>query len=368
MRSLSFYSFLELMSLIGTLMFSQSLMAFPETARHGYLSCVTCHLSPSGRGILTSYGKTLSHELYSYKKIDNGNESLEAEVPWWQVGGRTRLMQYILDTPEMQKGHFFPMQMELEASIEKGIWALGLSAGGWRPMAGPKEKLKGYLRNAYVLWRPTEAWNFRAGKFRISHGLGLPDHATLVNEKMGWSHSHETQNIEVTRLSESTIIQASWVLPSYLLVSEEMFSGISLGVEQLLNLKHRVGLNLSRFHRANVNESHLNLHTVININEKSFLQAELAQRRMEYARPTDEYAFLMRYSHEFQYGLRPLIQWEEFLSKSVTVSAPQQERRFYLGTEWFPVLHTDFLFLIGNQMDSSFDDARIVMIIGHFYF
>ena len=83
-------SLIVLMGLV--LMLSPKAEAFPETVRLGYLSCATCHISPSGRGILTPYGKTLSHELYSFKKTQNDQESLEAEAPWWQIGGRFRLM------------------------------------------------------------------------------------------------------------------------------------------------------------------------------------------------------------------------------------------------------------------------------------
>jgi len=345
------------------------LKAFPETVRHGYLSCTTCHLSPSGRGILTPYGKTLSHELYSYKKIKNESESLESEVPWWQIGGRSRLMQLIEDTPAIQEGHFFPMQTELEASIDKEVWALGLSAGGWRPIDEEKESLKAYVRNAYILWRPNETWNVRAGKFRISHGLGLPDHVILVNEWLGWSHSHETQNIEVSRLMDDLVLQGSWILPSKLLVSEDTFSGVSLNLERLLNSKHKIGFNVSSFRRNNLNEIQLNLHSIASLNEKSFVQMELARRSLSKPVSEDEYALFTRFSHEIKYGLRPFVQWEEALSKAVNSSeGVSQARRYYVGSEWFPVVHADIMVALGNQMESGLDDTKIFTLIGHFYF
>lgn len=351
-----------------TLMVSKEVSAFPETVRHGYLSCTTCHLSPSGRGILTAYGKTLSHELYSFKKIQNDHASLEEEVPWWQIGGRARLMQLIIDNADVQKGRFFPMQTEVEASVEKSVWAMGLSVGGWRPIDKPNEKLRAYVRNAYGIWRPDETWNVRVGKFRISHGLGLPDHTLLVNEELGWTHSHETFNIEVSRLFEDLVMQGTAILPSELLVTEEKVSGVSLNLERLLASKHKIGLNVSRFRRSDVDESQINAHAVVSLSDQSFLQLELAQRRVGKPILEDEYSFFSRYSHEFKYGLRPFFQWEEGLSKPASASSTSQARRIYVGTEWFPVVHTDIMVFVGKQMESGGEDNKIFTLIGHFYF
>lgn len=350
------------------LMLSPKAEAFPETVRHGYLSCATCHISPSGRGILTPYGKTLSHELYSFKKTQNDQESLEAEAPWWQIGGRFRLMQLIIDNPDVQKGRFFPMQSELEASIDKTLWAMSASVGAWRPIDDPATKLRAYVRNAYVIWRPDEAWNVRAGKFRISHGLGLPDHILLVNEALGWTHSHETSNIEVSRLAEDLVMQGAAVLPSTLLVTEEKVSGGSFNLEKLLESKHKVGFNISRFRRSDSDDTQVNIHSVVSVSEQSFIQLELAQRRVNDPVLEDQWAFFSRYSQEYKYGLRPFFQWEEGLSKQVKVSSTSQARRLYIGAEWFPVVHTDIMVFVGNQMESGLEDNKIFSLIGHFYF
>lgn len=350
------------------LVLSQKANAFPETVRHGYLSCATCHVSPSGRGLLTPYGKTLSHELYSFKKIQNDQDSLEAEVPWWQIGGRARVMQLIVDNPDVQKGRFFPMQTELEASIDKTIWAMGVSVGGWRPIDDSEAKLRAYMRNAYLIWRPDEVWNVRVGKFRISHGLGLPDHVILVNEALGWTHSHETSNIEVSRLAEDLVMQGYAVLPSQLLVTEEKVSGGSFNWEKLLESKHKVGFNVSRFRRSDFDDTQINAHSVVSLSEHSFLQLELAQRRVSEPVLEDQWAFFGRYSREFKYGFRPFFQWEEGLSKAVKTANTSQARRLYIGAEWFPVVHTDIMVFVGNQAESGLEDNKVFTLIGHFYF
>ncbi len=39
--------------------------AFPDMIRHNYSNCTICHVSPTGGGLLTPYGRALSVEVLS---------------------------------------------------------------------------------------------------------------------------------------------------------------------------------------------------------------------------------------------------------------------------------------------------------------
>ena len=351
--------------LISIITFSHLGHSFPETARHGYLSCSTCHYSPSGRGLLTPYGKTLSNELYSYWKSENKNDSLESETPWWRVGGQVRLMQLIQNSKTLEKGRFFPMQAELEGAIDKESWALVASLGAWRPMESEYKDLKPYFRKHYLLYRPNENWVLRTGHFRISHGLGLPDHITLANQALGWTHSHETYNIELSYLDENNVFQGSVIAPSELLVTKEILKGGSLSLERLFQSNSKLGLNLSSFVRNKIPETQINLHSVNSISEKSFLQAELAFRTIQSLQPQTQWALFTRYSYQMAFAIRPFIQWEQAqLNESLNLKA----ERFYIGTEWFPVNSFDLFILAGQETQKSSNPIQTFTAIGHYYF
>lgn len=336
--------------------------AFPETARHGYVSCATCHYSPSGRGLLTSFGKTISRELYSSFKRD---ELTENQPAWWQIGGQVRLMQFIHDSPSLQKARFFPMQAELEGAIDKETWAFVGSIGAWRPIEASSQRYRPYSRNVYLLLRPSESWILRIGHFRISHGLGLPDHPILVSEGLGWTHSHETNNLEVNYLQDDKVIQLSFVSPSVILATNEQIHGASVTFDHGFLSKHKIGFNLSRFKRSGVNESQANIHAILAISDESFFQFEIGQRNIEASPQLSQRALFSRYSHEMTSGLRAFAQWEYAI---LNQSASQKAQRYYLGTEWFPIHYFDLMTSFGREMDSRRETTTVLNMIGHFYF
>src|SRR5688500_1071067 len=44
---------------------SSEAWAYPELIRHNYTNCTSCHVSPTGGGILNAYGRALSGEVLS---------------------------------------------------------------------------------------------------------------------------------------------------------------------------------------------------------------------------------------------------------------------------------------------------------------
>lgn len=345
--------------------FPLAVRAFPETSRHGYLSCTTCHFSPSGRGVLTPYGKTISHELYSYWRINNENEAVDAITPWWQIGGQARLLQYFADSKSVQKARFFPMQAELEGAIDKESWAVVASLGGWRPTSSETKGLRPYSRNHYGILRLSENWIVRLGHFRVNYGLGLPDHTLLINDSLGWTHSDETYNFELNFFNDDAAIQMTFVAPSQLLVTGQLLSGGTIGFDQLLFSSHKIGANIAQFRRDNIRENHAGLHAVITVSENSFLQTEWAYRAVESSPRLVQSANFIRYSYELPFKIRPLLQWE---SATLNQSQGKMAQRTYLGTEWFPIVNTDFILLAGKESSTELEDQVVVTLVGHFYF
>src|SRR4051812_13294315 len=96
-------------------MYSQLSQAFPELVRHGYVNCIACHVSPTGGGVLTQYGRELSREILSTWGIQNENESKFAygiiKTPeWLDAIGEYRGIYAYQNNPFIQEGKYIYMK------------------------------------------------------------------------------------------------------------------------------------------------------------------------------------------------------------------------------------------------------------------
>ena len=129
----SFYS--GLIAFFLTCIGSSPLQAFPEMIRHGYASCVSCHVSPAGGGILTDYGRELSRELLATWSNEEENKPLYGMVTLPEsvkLGGDIRAIQTYSDTPKIREGRFFLMQADIEAAWVSESFTL-VGSTGWDP-------------------------------------------------------------------------------------------------------------------------------------------------------------------------------------------------------------------------------------------
>lgn len=354
------------MSFAFALLFPFLSFGFPETSRHGYISCSACHYSPSGRGLLTPYGKTISKELYSaFRGSEASSDELADQKPLWQIGGQFRLLQFFSQTATLEKARFFPMQSEIEGAIDTDTWAAVASIGAWKPVDATDSRFRSYFRNHYLMYRPNEQFIVRLGHFRISHGLGLPDHTILTYQSLGWTHSHETYNAELTYLNDDLVLHSSLITPSKLLVTDETIQGASVTVEKSINSKHKVGGNLSQFNRNGFNEQQINLHGIGSISDESFLQLELGLREIQHKVPSQQLAFFSRYSYEFARRWRPFVQWE---MATLNQNGKDTTKRNTLGVEWFPINYFDLYLTVAQESSSHLEQKQLLNLLGHFYF
>src|SRR5436190_6515955 len=97
------------------LLWGNQALAFPEMIRHGYVNCTTCHVSPSGGGTLTEYGRELSKEVLStWSKEGEANMAYGLVKPpeWLLFGGDYRSVYVYRDTPLYRDGRYILMQTD----------------------------------------------------------------------------------------------------------------------------------------------------------------------------------------------------------------------------------------------------------------
>lgn len=198
---------MRLLVLIGTFSILSSLaQAFPEMIRWGYVNCTSCHVSPTGGGLLTDYGRSISAEVLSVwtksKEEMVGHGALPEPPSWLKLGGDLRLIQTYVDTPQSTATHFFPMQMDVEVGFQfDRLWwvqSFGMQGGP----SSSRSRAEFVARNFYALYNVTEESFLRAGKYLMPYGLNLPDHTSLVRRNLGFDQGHETYVIDGGYLAE----------------------------------------------------------------------------------------------------------------------------------------------------------------------
>jgi hypothetical protein len=196
-----FFAFLAVSSLVGS-----SAHAFPELIRHGYTNCTTCHLSPSGGGLPTEYGRALSKEVLSISARDGEEQfayGLIKQPEWLLLGGDYRSIYVYKDNPSFRSGQYIVMQADLSAAIQKERWALQASVGV-QDKKFSREPDKDFIsRSHWGLYRWSDEGTIRGGKFYLPYGINTPEHTINIKRALGWDEGTETYNLETAWIGEN---------------------------------------------------------------------------------------------------------------------------------------------------------------------
>jgi hypothetical protein len=179
--------------------------AFPELIRHGYVNCTTCHVSPSGGGILTAYGRGLSKEVLSGAGVPHEEDPLQGLISqekmpeWLLIGGDVRAVQIRRETPVNESGRFIWMQADFETAVRIGKVTLDGTFGRIEKSSGPAPGSRRY----FATYQATDEAAVRVGRFYPAFGLNIPDHFITTRSNLGFDEGMEMQNVELSWLGEN---------------------------------------------------------------------------------------------------------------------------------------------------------------------
>jgi len=222
--------------------------AFPELVKHGYVNCSSCHVSPSGGGILSPYGRELSKEVLSTWGKDGEQAfvyNLVKPPEWLLGGGDVRAIQTYKDTATRTSGQLFLMQADLELAANYKQFTFDGTLG-YNYFTPPNPSLSDYVisRRYYVNYKLTETLSFRAGKFLYDFGINTPDHFIVVRRGLQINdEGFETFNLEGAYIGENYNLFITGILGRPDSLSLQREKGISISPSMSLGGTYKVGLD-----------------------------------------------------------------------------------------------------------------------------
>ncbi len=152
--------------------------ALPRFAVQNGLSCIACHVNPTGSGLRNDYGTNVValEELPLERWLDKGNEDWDGYISdHLQVGGDFRLqgVQYN-DSDSTRKSAFFPMQADIYSYLKLNNNASIFTKIGVRGSSRLSAEYWALVNNL-----PQNAW-VRVGRTLPNYGLRVDDHTSFI--------------------------------------------------------------------------------------------------------------------------------------------------------------------------------------------
>jgi hypothetical protein len=360
-------SVIKLWLLCLSLGVSSWVQAFPELVRHGYANCITCHQSPSGGGLLTPYGRSLSAKILSTWNREGEEQFLYGVVKppeWLTLGGDIRTLQLYQNRVSRKSAEFIFMQADAEAGATMGKVSLVATAGV--DHAGDP-----ISRRHYVNYRPTDEISFRAGRFLPAFGINTENHTLATKRGLGRDQSTETYNVEAAYITTNYDVFLTGIFgrPDNTQLGAE--TGISLSSSVFVGNRYKMGVSYLFGSRATASRHLAGPYFILGFSPHFFLLADSA---IQWFSPknsggpsTTGFVDNLRLDYEPLQGLHVYLIQE--YAKADFSSTRSVRDAYGIGVQWFPRSHIEINTLYQKQRiggnGAPFADFVFTML--HYY-
>jgi hypothetical protein len=344
-----------------------SALAFPELTRYGYNSCIACHVSPSGGGLLTSYGRSLSSEVLStwgtekdgglfWRAVDR-----EAIEKYLLVGGDVRGVQVHHENSNVKDGRFIYMQSDMEFGFNQDHWGGAIAIGQvqndvWKPFA----------RSYYAFWRPRDELTIRAGRFFPSYGLRLPDHIAFTRSFLGFGLDGIRDGVEVQWTGETWTFNLTEA-KQFATPSSE--TATSAQAQFFFSDRSKVGANIWSGRSDSMNRLLTGIWGILGFTKNLYFLSEIDhQTKASGGTDTRSIVIFNRLGYTVLKGLDVFLQ-NEILHADLSVDSSNTDRNG-LGLQFYPLPHFEFSGIWTKQKSTAPGSLEedYAWLLMHYYF
>ena len=344
----------------------QCAYSFPENVRDGYVNCTSCHVSPTGGGILTPYGRDLSREVLSTWGKEGESEFLYnlIKLPeWLLMGGDLRSVYLYRDNPQVREGKWMWMQSDLESSvIFKNLWFVATVGKNYSNSAETSAVIS---RRHYINWRPTDELSIRSGRFYHAFGINTPDHIIATKRGLGWDQGDETYNIEGAWLGETFNAYVTAILGRPDFSTQKQEQGVSLLGAVNFGERFKVGGSYFYGHKSSEDRHIIGPFGILGFTHHFFLLSEF-DWQIKNAGKQNGFVHYERLDYEFIQGLHMYLTHEQ--SRLDLKNSGSNQYSFGLGLQFFPRPHFELNLLWQKQKTPTYNTyTDLAWFLLHFY-
>jgi hypothetical protein len=223
MRNLSKFVLTTTAAAAALLAGTRDAAAYPQFQfSSGTARCAQCHFSPSGGGLINSWGRDESADTISLGgdgAFMHGLVDLPSAIALG-LDLRYAVVQNDVGGPEKPELKHFPMQLDVygRAAFTDAI-SLNVTVGA-RGVVRPDDDSAGgrfssipdrlVSREHYLMWRPSASGPYvRAGKFQAPYGIRFVEHVYYIRRYTGFNLYEETYNLSGGFLAEDWEVHAT---------------------------------------------------------------------------------------------------------------------------------------------------------------
>jgi len=326
--------------------------------RHGYSTCIACHVSPSGGGALTEYGREISGTaLSTWSYTDEQNYLHGAldpkKLPLWvsALGGDVRILYNHVKAPSGNDNRWIEMQEDGEVGVK--IKEVRIHAVAGRIVQNGESY--GDLRKYYALVPFDEQHYLRVGKFQPELGINIPEHISLVKEAIGAAPLNTAYSAEFSWISPNWSYTVTGFIPTGDRWTDDSDTANADGVTVLKTrgVYQNLSYTFAKTYKIGVSQSVASdidnqtdvttagvfgalgfTHKLYSLFEMDYLQNKFAGMKLEGV------AAYVKLAYEIFRGFHVWGLYEN--SRPDWHHTDTEEDDFGVGIQWFPRPHFDF--------------------------
>jgi hypothetical protein len=311
---------------------------------------VTCHISPSGGGVLTSYGKFIAGELFG-----TFNDSSSA-LPWlvdpkedphfvMSLLGRGAQTQF--NTPQVNRRDVRRMQLDLEGGVLYDGWQI-IGAAGPRLDSAVEGKTEKETIAVRRFWAGRVELNYavRIGKFFPEYGLNHYNHNIPTRKGLYFNHNEEPYNLQSSYFSE-TFDYTLAILKGAKDTQLDGKKGYSGTIAYKVGTTGRVGISRLDMKGSDTRTGSNGAFGQFGYLEKGYTLVEMDVKHKVNAKGynTMERLAYLENGWEFYKGINPYFAYEhsQNMSTGDLVKTPE------IGIQFLPVTHLEIIAQMGKS-------------------